>query len=56
MSRLLKRVLEMVFPSSSLQVLLQEFLTTVNQIYVQQFENAGEQLFLRIVTVVLIAT
>lgn len=27
----------------------------VNQIYVQQFENAGEQLFLRIVTVVLIA-
>src|SRR3954462_15934133 len=27
---------------------------TVNQIYVQQFENAGEQLFLRIVTVVLI--
>lgn len=29
--------------------------TTVNQIYVQQFQNAGEQLFLRIVTVVLIA-
>ncbi|MEH7108886.1 MULTISPECIES: preprotein translocase subunit SecY [Bacillaceae] len=29
--------------------------TTINQIYVQQFENAGEQLFLRIVTVVLIA-
>lgn len=27
----------------------------LNQIYVQQFENAGEQLFLRIVTVVLIA-
>jgi preprotein translocase subunit SecY len=27
---------------------------TVNQIYVQQFENAGEQLFLRIVTVLLI--
>ncbi|WP_071458967.1 preprotein translocase subunit SecY [Bacillus massilinigeriensis] len=29
--------------------------TMVNQIYAQQFENAGEQLFLRIVTVVLIA-
>ena len=29
--------------------------STVNQIYVQQFENAGDQLFLRIVTVVLIA-
>src|SRR5574342_755228 len=29
--------------------------STVNQIYVQQFENAGEALFLRIVTVVLIA-
>ncbi|MEH6990374.1 preprotein translocase subunit SecY [Cytobacillus firmus] len=28
--------------------------STVNQIYAQQFENAGEQLFLRIVTVVLI--
>jgi preprotein translocase subunit SecY len=28
--------------------------TTVNQIYVQQFENAGEQLFLRIVTVLLL--
>ncbi|WP_423800337.1 preprotein translocase subunit SecY [Neobacillus sp. SAB-20_R2A] len=27
----------------------------LNQMYVQQFENAGEQLFLRIVTVVLIA-
>lgn len=27
---------------------------TINQIYVQQFENAGEALFLRIVTVVLI--
>ena len=29
--------------------------TTVNQIYVQQFENAGDALFIRIVTVVLIA-
>jgi preprotein translocase subunit SecY len=29
--------------------------STVNQIYVQQFENAGDALFLRIVTVVLIA-
>ncbi|MGG5254625.1 preprotein translocase subunit SecY [Neobacillus sp. SM06] len=29
--------------------------TVVNQIYVQQFENAGQQLFLRIVTVLLIA-
>ncbi|WML42599.1 preprotein translocase subunit SecY [Neobacillus sp. PS3-40] len=29
--------------------------TTVNQIYVQQFENAGEQLFLRILTVIAIA-
>ncbi|WP_066301474.1 preprotein translocase subunit SecY [Bacillus sp. FJAT-29937] len=29
--------------------------STINQIYAQQFENAGEQLFLRIVTVVLIA-
>lgn len=29
--------------------------TVVNQIYVQQFENAGEQLFLKIVTVILIA-
>lgn len=28
--------------------------TTVNQIYAQQFENAGEQLFLRIVTVLLL--
>jgi preprotein translocase subunit SecY len=28
--------------------------STINQIYVQQFENAGEALFLRIVTVVLI--
>ena len=28
--------------------------STVNQIYAQQFENAGEQLFLRIVTVLLI--
>ncbi|MCS0827327.1 preprotein translocase subunit SecY [Cytobacillus firmus] len=28
--------------------------STVNQIYAQQFENAGEQLFFRIVTVVLI--
>lgn len=28
--------------------------STVNQIYAQQFENAGEQLFLRIVTVMLI--
>ncbi|WP_077210493.1 preprotein translocase subunit SecY [Bacillus dakarensis] len=28
--------------------------STVNQIYVQQFEDAGEQLFLRIVTVLLI--
>ncbi|MEH7124708.1 preprotein translocase subunit SecY [Bacillus sp. JJ1532] len=28
--------------------------STINQIYAQQFENAGEQLFLRIVTVVLI--
>jgi preprotein translocase subunit SecY len=28
--------------------------STVNQIYVQQFENAGEALFLRIVTVILI--
>ncbi|WP_078543127.1 preprotein translocase subunit SecY [Litchfieldia alkalitelluris] len=28
--------------------------TTVNQIYAQQFEDAGEQLFLRIVTVLLI--
>ena len=31
------------------------FPTTMNQIYAQQFENAGEQLFLRIVTMVLIA-
>jgi preprotein translocase subunit SecY len=29
--------------------------STLNQIYVQQFENAGEDLFLRIVTVLLIA-
>ena len=29
--------------------------STLNQIYAQQFENAGEELFLRIVTVVLIA-
>lgn len=29
--------------------------STINQIYIQQFENAGEALFLRIVTVVLIA-
>ncbi|MGG3937720.1 preprotein translocase subunit SecY [Anoxybacillus kestanbolensis] len=29
--------------------------TTLNQIYVQQFENAGDQLFLRIVTVLLVA-
>jgi preprotein translocase subunit SecY len=29
--------------------------STINQIYVQQFENAGDALFLRIVTVVLIA-
>jgi preprotein translocase subunit SecY len=29
--------------------------TTVNQIFVQQFENAGQQLFLRIITVALIA-
>jgi preprotein translocase subunit SecY len=29
--------------------------TTVNQIFVQQFENAGQQLFLRILTVALIA-
>lgn len=29
--------------------------STLNQIYVQQFENAGEALFLRIVTIVLIA-
>ncbi|MFP5115716.1 preprotein translocase subunit SecY [Bacillaceae bacterium C204] len=29
--------------------------STINQIYVQQFENAGEALFLRIVTVILIA-
>ncbi|MFF2450193.1 preprotein translocase subunit SecY [Neobacillus sp. NPDC058068] len=29
--------------------------STINQIFVQQFENAGEALFLRIVTVVLIA-
>ncbi|MGG3561305.1 preprotein translocase subunit SecY [Neobacillus rhizosphaerae] len=29
--------------------------STINQIYVQQFENAGEALFLRIVTVVIIA-
>ncbi|PLR96395.1 preprotein translocase subunit SecY [Bacillus sp. T33-2] len=29
--------------------------TMVNQIYAQQFENAGEELFLRILTVVLIA-
>ncbi|MFD2445215.1 preprotein translocase subunit SecY [Bacillus sp. CGMCC 1.16607] len=28
--------------------------STVNQIYAQQFENAGEQLFLRIITVILI--
>ena len=28
--------------------------TTVNQIYAQQFENAGDQLFLRIITVLLI--
>ncbi|KAB2329239.1 preprotein translocase subunit SecY [Cytobacillus depressus] len=28
--------------------------STINQIYAQQFENAGEQLFLRIVTVLLI--
>ncbi|UAC48296.1 preprotein translocase subunit SecY [Bacillus aquiflavi] len=28
--------------------------STINQIYAQQFENAGEELFLRIVTVVLI--
>lgn len=28
--------------------------TTVNQIYAQQFENAGEQLFLRIVTMLLL--
>ena len=31
------------------------FPTTINQIYAQQFENAGDQLFLRIVTMVLIA-
>jgi preprotein translocase subunit SecY len=31
------------------------FPTTINQIYAQQFENAGEQLFMRIVTMVLIA-
>ncbi|AZV40880.1 MULTISPECIES: preprotein translocase subunit SecY [Peribacillus] len=31
------------------------FPTTINQIYAQQFEDAGEQLFLRIVTMVLIA-
>lgn len=31
------------------------FPTTMNQIYAQQFENAGEQLFLRIVTMVLMA-
>ena len=42
---------ETVFPSLFLLVSLQVFQTTVNQIYVQQFENAGEQLFLRIVTV-----
>ncbi|MBA2876743.1 preprotein translocase subunit SecY [Thermaerobacillus caldiproteolyticus] len=29
--------------------------TTINQIYAQQFENAGDELFLRIVTVLLIA-
>jgi preprotein translocase subunit SecY len=29
--------------------------TTVNQIYAQQFEDVGEQLFIRIVTVILIA-
>jgi len=29
--------------------------TTLNQIYAQQFENVGEELFIRIVTVVLIA-
>lgn len=28
--------------------------TTVNQIYVQQFEDAGDQLFLRIITVILL--
>ena len=31
------------------------FPTTINQIYAQQFENAGDQLFLRIVNMVLIA-
>lgn len=31
------------------------FPTTINQIYAQQFQNAGDQLFLRIVTMVLIA-
>ena len=31
------------------------FPTTINQIYAQQFENVGDQLFLRIVTMVLIA-
>lgn len=29
--------------------------TTLNQIYVQEFQNAGQQLFIRIVTVVIIA-
>ncbi|MCG3055956.1 preprotein translocase subunit SecY, partial [Escherichia coli] len=29
--------------------------TTLNQIYAQQFEDVGDQLFIRIVTVVLIA-
>lgn len=28
--------------------------TTANQIYAQQFENAGDQLFLRIITIILI--
>lgn len=35
--------------------IVSSFPTTFNQIYAQQFENAGDQLFLRIVTMVLIA-
>ena len=42
------------FPLLSLLGLLQVYRTTANQIFAQQFEDAGDQLFLRIITVVLL--
>ena len=44
----MQKVLEMVFQLLSLLVSLQVFQQLLNQIYAQQFQNAGDQLFITI--------